>query len=106
MDVYIDDEDLEKLFQGIKLKGKPVFQESVVRNFIKAVEQLSRASRMEDLWNHKGLNFKALQGDKSGLYSVRVTINYRLEFSLERILEGDRFVKDVIHILCMSNHYS
>lgn len=106
MDVYFVDEYLEALFQGIKPKGKPVYQEAVILKFKKTVIMMSNCSRMEGLWQFKSLNFEALGGDKKGLFSVRVDRQYRLEFSIDRVMEGEKVVKDIVHIISLSNHYA
>lgn len=106
MDIYFDDEDLEKLFQGEKLKGKPLYQDAVIQKFKKTVLKIDQFSRMEDLYQLKSLNFESLSGSKKGLYSVRVDSKYRLELTIERIEDNGLFIKDIIRIVRMSNHYS
>jgi len=106
MDIYFDDEDLEKLFQGERLKGKPLYQDAVIQKFKKTVLKLDQFSRMEELYQLKSLNFEALSGNKKGLYSVKVDSKYRLELTIERIEDNGLFIKDIIRIVRMSNHYS
>ena len=105
MDIHIDDEYLDSLLQGVQPKGKPKYQEAVVAKFKKTIKLLSHCSRVEALWQFKSLNFEALEGDKKGLFSVRVDMQYRLEFSIDRFYEGEKLTKEVIRIQSMSNHY-
>ncbi|MDJ1504985.1 type II toxin-antitoxin system RelE/ParE family toxin [Xanthocytophaga agilis] len=106
IDVYIDDDDLALLFEGKKPKGKPKYQEAVIKKFKQKVQIIDSCSKTEDFYRLNSLNFEALQGDKAGLFSIRVDSQYRLEFSIERILEGETVIREIIRIIRLSNHYA
>ena len=61
------------------------------------------ARQIEDLFPFKGLNFEALQGDKTGLFSVRANGQYRIEFKVSSA--GDEQIITICLILELSNHY-
>lgn len=46
--------------------------------------------------------FEALKGDKKGLYSIRVDLKYRLEFSIEK---DEIALQEIVMIEDLSNHY-
>ncbi|MDJ1494518.1 type II toxin-antitoxin system RelE/ParE family toxin [Cytophagaceae bacterium DM2B3-1] len=106
LDVYIDDDDLALLFEGKKPKGKPKYQEAVIKKFKQKIQTIAHCSKTEDFYRFNSLNFEALQGDKAGLFSIRVDNQYRLEFSIERIMEGEIVVREILRIIRMSNHYA
>ena len=58
---------------------------------------------VEDLYRYHSLNYEKLVGDKSGIESVRVNDQYRIEFQTKRV-EAE-IVVTVCNILELSNHY-
>lgn len=56
------------------------FQPRVVSGYLKCVKALISASRLEDLYMFRALNYERLKGDKKGLSSLRINNQYRLEF--------------------------
>lgn len=83
MIVKFENDYLENLYAGEQLKGKPKYNDSVIRKFKKVILILKNVESSVELAKFRGLNFEALKGNKKGLYSVRVDIGYRLEFKLE-----------------------
>lgn len=69
----------------------------------KRVDTLIGATRKEDLFPFKSLNFEALHGDKEGMFSIRVDMQYRLEFSLEEV--GGESLVTICQLEELSNHY-
>ena len=93
---------LEKLYMGLPVSGKPRYTEEVIDKFRKKVIILVNVQNIVQLRNFKSLNFEALKGDEKGLYSIRVNLECRLEFSIER----ERILlHEVIYIEDLSNHY-
>ena len=93
---------LEKLYMGLPVSGKPRYTEEVTDKFRKKVIILVNVQNIVQLRNFKSLNFEALKGDEKGLYSIRVNLECRLEFSIER----ERILlHEVIYIEDLSNHY-
>lgn len=58
---------------------------------------------VQGLWKYNSLNYERLDGDKSGLSSVRVNDQYRIEFEEE--LEDGQNVATICNIKDLSNHY-
>lgn len=64
---------------------------------------LMAASSAETLYKFNSLNFEALTGDKSGLYSIRVNDKYRILFSLDT--NNEKPMITICNIVELSNHY-
>lgn len=99
MVVKFENEYLEKLYVGDPLKGKPRYSEEVITKFKKRVIMLKNANNSAELYLLKSLHFEALKGDKTGLFSVRVDLGYRLEFRITKD------VVEIVHIEQLSKHY-
>lgn len=102
MQVHFNSSYLEKLFIGLPVTGKPRYNEAVIEKFRKRVILLEQIETSNELRQFHGLHFEALKGDKKGLYSIRVDIKYRLEFSIEA--DGITLL-EMIFINNLSNHY-
>ena len=61
------------------------------------------APTLETLYQLNSLNFEALKGDKSGLFSIRVNAQYRIEFTLNT--EDENSILTICNIVELSNHY-
>lgn len=79
------------------------YQPNVIKKYQKRVDTLMAATRKEDLFPLKSLGFEALHGDKDGLFSVKVDMQYRLEFSLKE--EGGESILPICTLQELSNHY-
>lgn len=104
MEIRYAKDYLKELYErGTCSSKKYRFQPQVVRKFQMRVDVLIGATKKEDLFPFRSLNFEALHGDKDGLYSLRVDSKYRLEFRLEE------FESDAVITICtleeLSNHY-
>ena len=58
---------------------------------------------VQDLSRYGGLHYEKLTGDKTGLSSVRVNKQYRIEF--KEIIQGSELIAQVCSIVELSNHY-
>ncbi|MBR6192526.1 MAG: type II toxin-antitoxin system RelE/ParE family toxin [Prevotella sp.] len=95
---------LEELYREGRCSGKKHrFQPQVIQKYQKRVDTLIAATCKEDLFPLRSLAFEALHGDKEGTFSVRVDIQYRLEFELRE--EGSKPVVTVCLLQELSNHY-
>ena len=104
MKVAFNEDYLEQLYTKGKADDKKHrFQPQVVRGYQKAVKYLIQASRIEDLFPFKSLNFEALHGDKEGRYSVKANDQYRVEFTLSDTPEEP--IVTICTIMELSNHY-
>lgn len=79
------------------------YQPNVIKKYQKRVDTLMAATRKEDLFPLKSLGFEALRGEKEGLFSVKVDMQYRLEFSLKE--ECGKAVLTICTLQELSNHY-
>ena len=95
---------LEELYiEGKCSDKKHRFQPPVVQKYQKRVDTLIAATRKEELFSLKSLGFEALSGDKQGLFSVKVDMQYRLEFEL--LENGSESQITICTLQELSNHY-
>ncbi len=85
-------------------KGKLPFSKDIIRQFKKKVQLLISVESVNDLKQFRSLNFEALKGNRKGEYSIRLNIQYRLIFNLEREKNGD-YVIEIIILNEISKHY-
>jgi toxin HigB-1 len=102
MEVYFNNSNLEKLYEGLPVSGKLRYNKEVIEKFRVKVEILKNAENTNELRAIRSLNFEALKGDKKGLYSIRVDLKYRLEFVIEK---NKIQLSEIIFIEDLSNHY-
>jgi proteic killer suppression protein len=104
MVVTFNEEYLENLYTKGQTGLKKIrFQPQIVRGYQKVIKILINAGRKEDLFPFKSLHFEALHNDKEGLFSVRINDQYRVEFTLTEMENGQ--VVTVCNIMELSNHY-
>lgn len=102
--IEFDKDYLLELFeQGWTSDKKHRFQPEVIRGYKKCVMFLKRANSVEQLYPIRSLNYEVLQGDKKGISSVRINLQYRLEFTV-REFAGEQIIT-VCRLLEISNHY-
>ena len=70
--------------------------------FKKKVQILLSIESLEELAFFRSLHFEPLKGERKGEYSIRLNLQYRLIFSLER---EDILVIEVLVIQEISKHY-
>lgn len=104
MTIEFGKEYLQELYDDGRCSDKKHrFQQQVISKYQKRVDTLMAANRKEDLFPFRSLGFEALHGNKEGMFSIRVDLQYRLEFELE---ENDGDTKVTICTLQeLSNHY-
>lgn len=103
MEIIFDKEYLRELYErGVCSDKKHRFQSSVVKKYQKRIDTLISASRLEDLFPFNSLNFEKLAG-REDTYSIRVDLQYRLEFSATIV--NDKPMLTLCNILELSNHY-
>ncbi|MGB3006731.1 MAG: type II toxin-antitoxin system RelE/ParE family toxin [Chitinophagaceae bacterium] len=102
MEVHFRNIYLERLYRGLHNPGKPKFDDKVIRVFRLRIKLFLSLDNTNQLKQFKGLNFEALKGDKKGLYSLRIDLKYRLEFSIDKNIIT---FKEIILVENLSNHY-
>lgn len=96
---------LRELYQTGQCKNKKYrFQPHIVSNYIKCIDILISAPRIEDLYPFRSLNYEILDGTKKGISSIRVNAQYRIEFMVNKLEDKDPIVT-ICNILELSNHY-
>ena len=104
MIVAFDKEYLQALYEkGTTNNKKYRFQPEIVRKYRYCIKILEEANNIESLYNVKSLNYEVLKGDKEGISSIRVNLQYRIEFTVTN--EGTEPVLTICNILELSNHY-
>jgi len=105
MEIEFEKAYLEELYTKGKTKNKKYrFPKGIPERYIKTIDKLRVAERIEDLYFIRSLNYEKLVGNKKGLESVRVNDKYRIEF--RRSIEGEEpnFIT-ICSIIELSNHY-
>ena len=103
MDIIFEKDYLSELYyQGKTHDKKHRFQPQVVKKYIRVIDLMDAVDSIEDLYRYHSLHYERLVGDKSGLESVRVNDQYRIEFRSS----GDNLKSVTIcSIVELSNHY-
>ena len=81
MEIEFNNIELADLYQGKKVKNK-LYKSNprLVKQFVKTINYLIQAKKIEELLQLKGLNYEKLERDRVGQSSVRVNDQYRLIF--------------------------
>ncbi|MDE6410399.1 MAG: type II toxin-antitoxin system RelE/ParE family toxin [Muribaculaceae bacterium] len=104
MIVTFEEEYLRELYEYGKCSNKRHrFQPEIIKGYKRRVEQLQAAPNPEFLYQLNSLHFEALKGDKKGRFSVRINIQYRVEFTLTET-QGSSILT-LCNIIELSNHY-
>ncbi|KAA6347539.1 Toxin HigB-1 [termite gut metagenome] len=104
MIVTFEKEYLRDLYEtGKTTDKKHRFQPEVIKSYKQRIKTLQKANKIEDLFVINSLNYEVLQGDKQGISSVRVNLQYRIEFTVTT--DGVESIVTVCNILELSNHY-
>lgn len=106
MKIKFTQDYLRELYESGKTSSKKHrYQKDIIQKYVKTVDKLRAASKVEDLFPINSLKYKKLSGDKKGLESVRVNEKYRIEFISS--LEGEEpNIITICEIVELSNHYS
>ena len=82
MNIVFEDKALEELYTTGKTKEHTYMRlpKDVVKQYIKTVNYLKAARRIEDLYLIKSLHYSKKTGDLQGVEAVWINIQYRLLF--------------------------
>ena len=104
MEIEYNQTYLKELYETGKCSDKKHrFQPQIVKLYQRRVDTLMAATKKEDLFPLKSLNFEALHGNREGIYSIRVDMQYRLEFTLNERSTMPRIT--ICRLTELSNHY-
>lgn len=105
MDIQFRDTVLADLYEGKPVADKRFkSNKGLVGKYIKTVDKLKYATKIEDLFRLNSLNYEKLVGDQIGLSSVRIDAKYRLIF--EEITDLATQQVTILALDEISNHYS
>lgn len=103
MIVAFEKEYLKNLYMTGKGDKKHRFQPDVIRNYQKCIARMIDAPSIEALALIGSLHYEVLQGDKKGISSIRVNLQYRIEFTVQKNDKEQKLT--ICNILDLSNHY-
>ncbi len=95
---------LQELYVSGRSKDKKHrFQPQIVSKYVKVVNLMKQQENVLGLTKYGSLHYEKLQGEKSGLSSVRVNDQYRIEFT--ESIESGKQIATICNITELSNHY-
>lgn len=101
MEITFEKSYLRELFYNGQTNDKQHwYQPQIVKKYIRVINILDSVDKPTDLFRYKSLHYEKLEGDKSGLESVRVNDQYRIEFKTSS--KGEI---TICSITDLSNHY-
>ena len=103
MRIEFDKAYLANLYYKGEQDKKYRFQPEIVKKYVKVINIMKNAGRIEDLFPFASLNYEVLNGDKGEVESVRVNDKYRIEYQ-SRIIDSETLLT-VCNILELTNHY-
>lgn len=104
MEITFEQDYLSDLYYKGKCNDKKHrYQPQIIRKYIRVIDVLRAAERVEDLFRINSLNYEVMNGDKKGRESVRVNNQYRVEFTTEKVVS--KTIITVCNVLELSNHY-
>ncbi len=105
MNVTTDNEVLLELYTTGKSNDKRYkkLSKSTISGFVKAVNLIKNAKRIEDLFRYKGLNYERLKGDLKDFESVRCDNKYRLMFKSSAL--GNSIIITEVELFEITDHY-
>jgi plasmid maintenance system killer protein len=98
LEVYIDNKELEKLYETGKSK-KLKLPAEIIDKFFATIQKIESAETIYDLWKDSSLKFEKYDDH----HSVRLSRKYRLEMRVEW-LNNDQTVGD-FYLFKISLHY-
>lgn len=104
MEIIFDKEYLRQLYEHGRCSDKKHrYQPQVIKKYTKVIDLMYASPNTMSLAKYNSLHYEKLVGDKTGLSSVRVNNQYRIEFK-EEIREGE-LLATICNIIELSNHY-
>jgi len=104
MIVTFEEKYLQELYEtGKTTSKKHRFQPEVIKKYKRCIDILYDADDAETLMRINSLNYEILKGNKQGISSIRVNMQYRIEFTITT--NGIESKVNICNILELSNHY-
>lgn len=102
MYITFKNKTLEDLYEGKKVTDKQFRSNpTLIKQYIKTVDKLKFATKIEQLYQLHSLNYEALSGNRKGQNSVRINDQFRLIFEEQK--DGD--IVTVLDLIEISKHY-
>ena len=104
MIISFEKEYLRDLYETGKTNDKKHrYQPEIVRKYKYCISTLKSAAGIEAIYKVKSFNYEELKGEKKGISSIRVNLQYRIEFTISET--GTEPIVTICNILDLSNHY-
>ncbi len=104
MEITFEKDYLQEMYKtGKSTDKRHRYQPEIIRKNIRVVDIMIDVEDTNTLRKFNSLNYEKLKGDKSGLSSVRVNDQYRIEFK-EKIIDNQTIATNC-NITDLSNHY-
>jgi plasmid maintenance system killer protein len=81
MKVNFKNQELLDWYMG-DTKGKPKFQESVLKQYRKQIDRMQEAPSLQTLMQVKSAGIHPLKKELAGKYAAKVNVQYRIVFSV------------------------
>ena len=101
MEVKFLNEELKLLYTKGSSKKYKTVPEQVTKKLVRAVDVLSAATVIQDVWKFPSYNFEHLEGNKR--YSMRMDRTWRLEMEIE--WTNDECSIGIIGLYDLTKHY-
>jgi proteic killer suppression protein len=104
MEITFEKDYLQEMYKtGKSTDKRHRYQPEIIRKYIRVVDIMIDVEDTNTLRKFNSLNYEKLKGDKSGLSSVRVNDQYRIEFK-EKIIDNQTIATNC-NITDLSNLY-
>lgn len=105
MNVTSEDESLLELYENGRTSNKKYkrLPKAAVKGYVKAVNKMRAAARIEDIMRDHGLRYERLHGDRKDQESVRCNDVWRLIFQ-SYAANGSNIVT-IVDLIEISYHY-
>ena len=95
---------LQELYVDGKASDKKHrYQPQVVSKYVRVINLMKQQENVLGLTKYGSLHYEKLHGDKEGFSSVRVSDQYRIEFT--EAMESGQSIATICNITELSNHY-
>jgi len=94
--IRFKNEYLKEIYTQGKKRGKQLYDESVVKSFIRKVDILFSLNYSQELIQFKSLYFEFLKKELKGFCSIRVNEKYCIIFKIIKEKDGKKLSKFMI----------
>lgn len=104
MKIRFNSEEMEYYYTTplSEIRGKIPVPKEILVQYKKKIQILMSIESLEELTFFRSLHFEPLKGEQKGDYSIRLNLQYRLLFYIEK---DNQLVPEVLVIQKISKHY-